>query len=180
MISEMHNRGTHYAWNPGAGYEPAIRTQTCVRLGLCCERRRKRLTAFKTVGLLSPREYLSTDWNQSPSCIQPNHPGVVRLKNRLSAYSLVILLGLSLATTAIVLHNPFATHPPAAPQMGGGGSSQPSVLGSSSSTFSATSTSPGPGHLNSPPPPLHHSSSDGGDDGHDGSYSNYNGTRIDD
>jgi len=102
------------------------------------------------------------------------------LKNRLSTYSIIILLGLSLITAAIVLHDQFAQNPQAAPHLAGGSPSQSSLQSTSVSTGFTNSTSPGPGLLTTSPPASNPSHSGSGDDGHDGSHPSHNGTGIDD
>ena len=145
-----------------------------VKIGEADSRRSKQMSYYRQ------QECPPVDWSQRTSCRHCGPLGVIRLKNRLSTYSIIILLGLSLTTAAIVLHNPFAMNPSTAPHSAGGGSSQSSVSSSSSSAVSTSSTSPGPGLLTGSPSASSPSHSDVGDDGHDASHFNHNGTRVDD
>jgi len=101
------------------------------------------------------------------------------VKNRLSSYSIAILVGLSALTTVAVFHDPFAS------KVTGSVTLHSGTIGTSSAPLQTPSLvqnqSTGTGLLTHGTTPQHPSFSHGDDDGNGGTVANsLNGTRSDD
>ena len=104
----------------------------------------------------------------------------VCLKNRLSTYSIAILIGLSALTASFVIHNPFAPKASGAPVLASPGSNVGSAPGPAAPSSGQNSSSPA-GLLLHGTPAQHSSDDGGGDDGYGvAAAGSHNGTRFDD